>query len=421
MRIVHFTIEATDSGVTDQLTQFNAFYKLGMHLGFQYIHTPFISGRSNAREFLPVVPTGADSWRSRVSAWTKRALPWRENSFVTDIHGFIGLNRYFERECKLTLFDFRDAQRKTISLSDEHLLERDITSFDSLLEYVSDTARSFENSSEADPSGTTLIKFRLDGERKKVFSMIQKNIIEFPGRLNLPEIYLAERRRAPIRSLYHRQNGTLKLLLHIRQGDTGVIETPWKTYLPVWSTMKDCLKESDRFDQIACTEKLFEISEYKSFLDEFVSRLDDSRKSILIFSDGANRGFEHIEQNLSKMDWPPEKVRRFIESKSDYDKRQFACFASSTDVELHIGEEPLKLCQLINSVLEADIVIVSNQQRMIPKLVANLSNANSPRVIVLYKRNMPINTDLVHNHQERFIYVDINNPDYDSLIRRLRA
>ena len=50
-----FTIEPTDpaAGFTDQLMQFGAFYKLGLHLGYEYLHTAFISRRSNGSDIAP--------------------------------------------------------------------------------------------------------------------------------------------------------------------------------------------------------------------------------------------------------------------------------------------------------------------------------------------------------------------------------
>ena len=53
MKTTYFTIEPTESGFTDQLMQFNAFYKLGLHLGLPYVHTPFVSIRSDGSD-LPI-------------------------------------------------------------------------------------------------------------------------------------------------------------------------------------------------------------------------------------------------------------------------------------------------------------------------------------------------------------------------------
>jgi hypothetical protein len=56
---------------------------------------------------------------------------------------------------------------------------------------------------------------------------------------------------------------------------------------------------------------------------------------------------------------------------------------------------------------------------MIPKLVANLCGEKAPAVIVLYKGEVPSNSDVARDDQKRFIYVDIHNPDFGEIIRRL--
>jgi hypothetical protein len=247
--------------------------------------------------------------------------------------------------------------------------------------------------------------------------MIQAAIPEFPDGLDLPGIYTDTRARTPCPSLH--RNGALKLLVHVRQGDTAVLETPWHSFLPVWNIRADRFQEYDRFELIPATQRQFEISEYRQFLITLLERLDQSNASTLVFSDGATRAFKQVERNLDKLGWTAEQIQRFHDYQVDYDARQFAGFSEVDNVQLHVGEEPAKLCQLVQAALESDIVIVSNQQRMIPKLVANLGEMHSPKVIVLYKQEPPDNRDLIGNHDERFVYVDITKPDFDEVLRRL--
>ena len=266
-------------------------------------------------------------------------------------------------------------------------------------------------------SGPVLVKFQLDGERKRIFGLIQAAIPQFQDGLDLPALYADARIRAPIATLHHGDG--LKIVVHIRQGDTGVVQTPWGTFIPVWSHRGDQLVEYDSFASIPSTQWQFEVGQYRHFLDELLGRLAPARSSTLVFSDGADRGLKLIESNLEQLAWSPDQTASFREARAGYDQRQFACFAGIEGIDLQVGETGLKLFQLVHSMLEADIVIVSNQQRMAPKLVANLGQENSPKVIVLYKQAMPDNSDLFCNHQDRFIYVDITNPDFDSLLRRL--
>jgi hypothetical protein len=387
----YFTIEPTESGFTDQLMQFNAFYKLGLALGYDYLHTPFRSHRSSASD-LPRTGVG-------------------RQVVVPDVHEFIGINHHFAARQALGPVDVGNPTATTIRLSDDVLVESNIGDFQSLVEHVRRLARQ-----SADAGA---IKFCLDGPRRRLFGLIQAELPAFPDGLSLPRIYSDARVRAPMESL-HRETG-LKILLHVRQGDTGVLATPWGTRMPVWSFRKDRLKEYEDFGQIPSAELLFDVPEYKRFLDGFLDRLRPSEKSLLVFSDGASRSFKIVESNLEKLAWSPEKIASFRQSRLDYDQRQFECFAGSEDIRLHVGEEPTKLFQLIHSAIESDVVIVSNQQRLVPKLVANLGGANSPKVVVLYKGAVPDNSDVIRNDRDRFIYVDIANPDFDAVIRRLRA
>lgn len=191
--------------------------------------------------------------------------------------------------------------------------------------------------------------------------------------------------------------------------------------MPLWHVIKHRLREHDELDQIESSELLLEVSDYKTFLDGLLDRLERLGRTVLVFSDGTFRSFRIIESIFAKLDWPEEKVKRFVESEAEYDRRQFRCFSGNDEVRLHIGKDTKKLFQLINSTIEADLVIASIQQRMMPKRVANLCRNNSPNVIVLYKRNPPVNSDITSSDQDRFIYFDVENPDYDALMLRIQG
>jgi hypothetical protein len=417
MKAIHFTIEPTGAGFTDQLLQFNAFYKLGLALGFRYVHASLSSERSNAAYLQVGAAPKEISTRGIIAAWLKKTLA-RNGGGAPDVFDFLGINKYFEGRRPTLPTDSSTFRPIVVGLSDDYLRAHELDSFESLAGHVGDLVGQFANDGDAAPGSAALVKFRLTGPRWKLFSLIQASFPRFQDGLDLPGIYARERMRAPIKSLYRKRG--LKVLVHIRQGDTAVVETPWRSCMPVCFTRKDQFKEYDSFASIESAEKLFEVSEYRTFLTGLLDRLRSSSKRILVFSDGANRGLRIVERNMAKLGWSPEKAESFRKARPDYDRRQFKPFAKDPDTRLVVGEEPAKLRQLINSAIEADIVIVSTQFRMMPKLVANLCGENTPRVIVLYKRSRPVNSDIVHEHEKRFIYVDIANPDYDALIGRLR-
>lgn len=389
-----FTIEPTYSGVADQLTQFNAFYKLGLHLGYAYLHTPFVSERSNGRDLAP-------------------------NAATADVHEFVGLNEHFARRAASIPLAGGPARSLSLKLPGDEWPGSEVGSLDSIGAGIEQQVRRFAGQAADDLGSPVLVKFQLAGERRYLFSRIQADLPDFQDGLDLPGIYAAARKRSPLPSLYGDQG--LKILLHIRQGDTGIVTTPWRTFIPIWSSRKDQFREYGSFDEIPARESQFDVSEYKSFLDDFLRHLGPSAKSVLVFSDGAARAFKAIESNLGKLAWSPEQIQRFREAKPGYDQRQFECFSGNDDIRLQLGEEPEKLCQLIHSAIESDLIIVSNQQRLIPKLMASFGKPDAPRVIVLCRGDIPVNTDLVRDHEARYIYIDIGNPDFDALLRRVRA
>lgn len=52
--------------------------------------------------------------------------------------------------------------------------------------------------------------------------------------------------------------------------------------------------------------------------------------------------------------------------------------------------------------------------------MASFGKPGAPQDIVLCRGDIPTNADLLRDHQDRFIYVDIGNPDFAALARRLR-
>ncbi|MEA3446543.1 MAG: hypothetical protein U9R19_17645 [Bacteroidota bacterium] len=87
-----------------------------------------------------------------------------------------------------------------------------------------------------------------------------------------------------------------------------------------------------------------------------------------------------------------------------------------------IGEEHEKLYDLTHSFLNADIVIIGTQQRMIPKLFSFYCNKNNgPLVLVLYKLSASKYKQLgIPQIDSNFIFVNINNYDIPEIISRIK-
>jgi hypothetical protein len=390
----YFTIHTGNQGFTDQMMQFSPFYKLGIGLGYQYIFTPFISDRSKPLQ--------------------------KNNSHQADIYDFLGFNQHFASS-KLKPVD-KEVERIEVELSDRIIEKNNISSFDELKNYLNNYVITKRQTGKA-----TLVILRLErtpplpGKGKRMFfSLINSKFPTFQDGLDLRSIYFSARKDNPIPSLF--KENKYQILLHIRQGDTSFVETPWNTFIPVDRRRADFLTEQLDFDGMKSSfsnnavDSLFQPKEYYLFLTKLLSKVEKQNFSTLCFSDGYQRAFNIINSNISRLKLSPEKKVALNEIKDQYDEKQFSIFDTLNDNKCIIGETEQSLHELINSALSADIIIVAAQQRMLPKLTANFCNGNSPIVIVLYRKNIPNYSDILKNDDERYIYTDIDNPDYNKII-----
>lgn len=188
MKTAYFTIEPTESGFTDQLMQFNAFYKLGLHLGLSYVHTPFVSIRSDGTDLPSAAPLEGNWAGTRLGRYVKTLISAKRQA-APDVHEFIGFNRYFELNHRPVLAECTGLPSKVIELSDDTLLELEDDSFESLVRHVSNNITRFQASLNELQESVNLVKFRLEGPRGKLFSIVQRSIPEFQDGLDLPAIY----------------------------------------------------------------------------------------------------------------------------------------------------------------------------------------------------------------------------------------
>jgi len=387
--IKYFTFEHSKAGFTDQLRYFNALYSLGSLMQFRYLHTPFISPRSGV---------GTEKTPSA--------------------HEFIGVNAHFQRSGQQISGSLCDLDTVEVHLPEIVWSSGRSDFFEGLVDHISDTVRvSFDKKYEK--SDSVLINFKLyEGNKKKFCKLIFENVENKFEENNIRAIYSNARILAPHRSLFKTAN--VKMLVHVRQGDTAILSTPWHTFVPVRFKRKDFLKEYESYNDIE-KSTIFSTSEILSFLQDFINYYKSKKITTLVFSDGWKRAFKIIYKNIEKMNWDVAKVKELKDSEAVYDEHQFQDFSKLKDISLHIGEEPEKLLDLIHSAVESDIVVCTSQQAMMPKLVASLCDRKLPTVIILYKHNMPDDSSILPDYKERFIYVDIANPDFSFWTNRIHC
>jgi hypothetical protein len=220
-------------------------------------------------------------------------------------------------------------------------------------------------------------------EHKRTFiSIINEAIRDFPLDLNFREAYFQKRKKHPYPNL---SSGNKKrLLIHIRQGDTATIKTPWNTYFSVWDQHKKPYQECN-----------------------LVAGLADSRT------------FKRPELfKFSKSQFESLKI-----SSKVYEEEAFKCFAKNLGIRLNIGETPENLKALIHELLHSDIIVSGTQNRMIPKFLSLYFNETEmPVLILLFKERKPYLKSFGFSDQNsRIICVDINNYNPEEVLEKIKA
>lgn len=414
----YFTISHNQAGFTDQLVDFGIYYKLGRSLGFQYLHTSFHSSRSS----LPPITLGRSSPLFTSQLWNKiyqklyREFHHYWNQIQATSHptpyDFLGFNVYLAGKTPQNLAR-ENLENIDVPLGDVALLDNGISTFARIQQFVSDSvSRKFGGKREI------LVTFSTPPPHFPILlgEIIHSNIPEFQDGLDLIESYSEARKKRPWKSKF--EENKVKILVHIRQGDVAVIETPWNTFIPVWLKK---LVEYNKFSDIQYDNRVFQIDDYYLFIKRVLANFYGTKFSSLFFSDGFKRAFSLFSSDsLKSLSLTKDQVKRLIKSEETYDEKAFHRLTKITGSTLVLGEEPQKLCELIHSILVADVIIIGPRAAMVPKLLASYRHAdNMPLIIVLHKGTTPpfAHTDFLglHAKAKNFIYVNILE-DNDELV-----
>lgn len=406
----YFTIiPASNAGFTDQLMRFSAFYKLGLSLGYSYLHTPFTSWRSSN-----VVGSKLLEWLDRLPSFLYPLGAFLVRRLLYDVYYFLGFNQHFERRPE-DITQLNSAKNVVdLRFSDPFLEANGIASFEELQAFI----RTHVAKETGVDGSTPLVRFRLTGKRTNLFTVIHRTIPNFQDQLSLRASYFEARKRNPWTSEF--ADGKVRVLVHIRQGDIAVLETPTKTFIPLDSRAPGWLSEHSKFEDIR-SNLVFQVREYYDFVKGLTSYFDDEIFDILFFSDGYQRAFDRLESNIDKSHVSADNIRALRKNRASYDEKSFGILHEIRNSRCFIGETRSKLYGLIDSTLNADIIITTTQQRMLAKLATFYCNDDSPIIIILYKDKPPSYKDLRCDDEERFIYVDVHHPNYSPIVDRIRS
>ena len=385
-KLQYFTISVKESaGFTDQIYQWNSFYKLGLSLGYKYAHTPLKNYRSSNK-----------------------------------IHNFLGINNYFFFK-RILLFWLRKVRMYTVvdlNLNDELLKAYNINTFQELQSFV----RGYISEQSNLINKSLLIRFKvLKHPWGKCLSLIQLQVPHFLDGLDLRSIYFKNRRINPRRSRFI--EGKLKLLVHIRQGDTALIETPWQTFL--LTNKPKSLRYTEVKNDLSDPRLNYfiRVNEYCDFIKKFTSYFDDDIFSMVISSDGFERAFQNIYRKINRFNLSSDRIEALKKSEFLYNNDKFHIFKKFKHSVCLIGENDENLFDLIHSSLISDIVVVGAQQHMIPKLIANYYDLDNPVIMILLYKKKKI-SKLAENlsllGKAKLIPVNLNHYDIEGVVSRVK-
>jgi hypothetical protein len=347
MNQIYFTVIPTPhSGFTDQLNQFVAFYKLGKFLEYSYVHTTFTNHRSSPK-----------------------------------IYELLGINQLFAQFPQVTNFiaEYNETRFVELILTTEVLEENNIQEFIQLKNYI-------VNFVKVQTSHTTneifLIKFISPIQGRKAVFITNFYLTKLPEELDFYSAYQTAKKQQQ-RPPAFPNSGKLKVLVHIRQGDTAVIEIPGRIYISLWKQHFPKTIYLNKLDDSFL--KIIEPEEYYYFLTKCLSFLNEKPYISIISSDGYYKSFKKLSNILTRrmsllFDWLVLWIANIV------NKQKFDVFNKMPDAKLVVGETDDKLITLIDATLSANIIIVGTQQGMIPKLLSLYPKTeNKPILVNLYK------------------------------------
>lgn len=399
-----FTIRIVSSwcGVTDQLLQFRSLFLLGHSLGYAYVHTPFSAPRSSTRPSQhPKARWGWPRWARRLAAlrrpYVQRGLHSR------DVFNFLGFNDYLAR---MSEDRPKGARVIKISLADATLQRAGVTNAGSLCHYVRDQVHKTRGR-------PILVELALSGTRDFLAWIHCELPVpqDFP---NLRKAYGLRRREDPRPDQF--QGVGPRILVHVRQGDTALIRTPWKSYIPIWMFAQHRFTERDHPDANSIS-----ISDYRDVVVRILG-LTASDAEVLVFSDGYKRAFDLLFRNLDRLGLDRERRLAIGASQASYDQSEFEPLARLPSSTLAVEETNNSLYDLIHASLSADIVVVGPIQRMIPKFLACYCDERSSPLIVMLHRGKPPDWNVLGASHLDVVNVALQMPDssaaLDAALRR---
>jgi len=414
---IYFTILPSKAGFTDQLYQFSVFYKLGLSLGYAYLHGKYISDREGSEDIYEFLGFN-EHFRQRTLTRKDRLYRFMgTNSCLGQENlGRFGAVRRLLKNAKFwtvkKLF-FDDFNFVDVGLDDQPLYIENLEPIAHFQSLVRDVV---SRKLATDPRRKNVVRFHLVTGRYfflKLAPLVCQDIPYFQDDLDLRSTYLAHARKELTTSVFEQDK--TKLEMHIRLGDTALIETPWHSFVPLWSgrPISPLREYPDKSDKVFT--HTMDVNDYWRFLKKFTSYFEPGDVSIAVFSDGYERAFKDLFRMLDDLNLDDTKVHALKESSLTYEQEKFSVFDELGNCVCVVGENSEALKKLVRASLVADVIVMGCNQNMISKLLVTYGDASIEKpsiIIMLYRDRLP-DYQIIMGKKAAIYPVDVNNLDSD--------
>lgn len=394
-RAVYFSIVLPEHvGFTDQTLLFGMLYKLGMHLGLPYHHRP-LQPRSNLLQ-----SESGDDY-----TWDNQGTEQ-----YSGIYDYLGFDWHFSQ--RSAALSAGDASSIEFEFKKSHIEEQSIEDLSGLVDHLRLLILA-SLPAKGRPLHITLRIFsQFDAVRWLYY--LPNSLLDF----DYADIYRRYRELHPARDVF--ESDKPRVLLHIRQGDTAVIQTPWGSYMQAWHRGRDAFQERDSVAGIR-DHQVITVADFERFYSDLKTGLAQFELATLVHSDGFARAFASLEQHSDRLNLSDEQLKALLDTRRSYNDARFEVFRQHPEVRQFVGEDLHLLFELVHAFYTCDVVIVGTQQRMFPKLYAySFMDDSGPLVITLYKKQQPDydylgNTPMV----AKCLYVDLENYEIAHVIEQV--
>ncbi len=214
-------------------------------------------------------------------------------------------------------------------------------------------------------------------------------------------------------------SGKLKILVHVRCGDLGVIRTASGRFI----ALAPKIVLADRLDDLPRERFSFsDISEIFSFLKGLVTRAGHDQLSIITASDGYRRTFGgiYLRQRMSPC-LSETQLNDLKRMESTYEEKQFSRFSEIS--RTYIGESGENLRHLVDGLMRADIV-VANAVGTTSRSLLHLYRAHeAPPPLFLLLCRPHLHSQILSEGRKinhNFLHVNVADPDFDLVEKRIR-